>query len=316
MDGRVERDHDGSLGFGLFVVPVVHEFEDGGGGFLDAAAGDVDGGPAAGVAEAASPKQFFFDGFEIDVIAVIAAGEAGFHAGADHFQTMAADVDEGFGVDGQADDRAAGILEKVQWFDAGNQRDVGGFDAAIGEVEAGGGFGGAGDADQHDIGFFHAAMRLAVIMADDVVHGVDPAEIIRVQHVLAAGFVFGRQIQMRLEKVEHRIEDVKQRDVHAGASGVQLRAQGVIDQGTEDGAGFGLYPLQNAMELQAGANEGPAVIGDRRVVKLRGGGAGEGGQSVTRCIRDQVDIQFIRVHGGYDSGDCLGWRGDFTAQRG
>jgi hypothetical protein len=29
-----------------------------------------------------------------------------------------------------------------------------------------------------------------------------------------------------------------------------------------------------------------------------------------------VDIQFIRVHGGYDSGDCLGWRGDFTAQRG
>ncbi len=125
---------------------------------------------------------------------------------------MAADVDEGFGVDGEADDGAMRLGEEFGRLDAGDQGDVGGFDAAIGEVEASRGFGGAGDADQDDISFRHAALDLAVIMADDVVHGIDALKIIGIQHVLAAGFVADGGVEMGLQKVEQRVQDVKDFD--------------------------------------------------------------------------------------------------------
>ncbi len=134
--------------------------------------------------------------------------EARLGAGADEFEAVTADVNEGFGVDGQADDGAMRVGKQFWGFDTGNERNIGGFDASIGEVEAGGGFGGAGDADQDDIGFRHATLNLAVIMADDVVHGVDAFEIIGIQDVLAAGFVADGGVEMGLEQSEERVQDV------------------------------------------------------------------------------------------------------------
>ncbi len=47
-------------------------------------------------AEPFCPKKFFFDGFKVDIFAIAVADEAGLGAGADEFQAMPADVDQGF----------------------------------------------------------------------------------------------------------------------------------------------------------------------------------------------------------------------------
>ena len=71
--------------------------------------------------------------------------------------------------------------------DIRHQRNVRGFDAAIGEIDARRRFRGPADADQKDIGLVEILDHLSVIMHHRVVQRVDALEIIRVEDVLRAG---------------------------------------------------------------------------------------------------------------------------------
>ncbi len=243
-----------------------------------------------GGAEPFCPEQLFFYRFIVYVVAIAVADEAGLGAGADEFQAMAADVYERFGIDCEADDGAARLFEQFGRFDAGDQGDVGGFDAAVGEIEAGGGFGGAGDADENDIGFRNAAGGLAVVMGNHVVHGVNAAEVIGVQHVLAARLVLGRQAEFFLQDGKDRVQNMQEGDTRTLAKLVKVATQRIIDQRAEDRARFGLDAFQDAVQLQAGADQAPAMVGDMRVVKLRDRRAGQGGEGVAGGVGNQVDI--------------------------
>ena len=69
----------------------------------------------------------------------------------------------------------------------GHERDVGGLDAAIGEIDGGRRLRGAADAHQDHVGLLEIVRQMPVIVQEREVHGVDALEIFRVEHVLRAG---------------------------------------------------------------------------------------------------------------------------------
>jgi hypothetical protein len=64
------------------------------------------------------------------------------------------------------------------------------------------------------------------------------------------------------------------------AGNVELTAQGIIDQRTQNWPGLRLDGFQNPVQLQARADQRPAVIDHTAFVELRHGGAGESRQRV------------------------------------
>ena len=285
---------------GTASVPGIHELHHGSGGFLDRATGDVDDWPAAAGAHAADPEKFGFDGFLIDVFAAVVAG-GGSGGAADHTQAVAADFNQDVGVEGEADHRAMGVGQDVGFTEAGDEGDVGGFDAAIGEIEGGGGLGAAGDADEDDIGFGDAALGLAVVMGENVVDGVDAFEIVGIEDVLAAGPGGGFLAEMLLEDGENWIEHVNDGEAEALAGEFELGAQAFFHQGGEDGAGFSFDAFDDTMKLEASADEAPAVVDDFRILKLGDGGTSDGIEGVTGGIRDEMEVVLVG-HGGRITG--------------
>ena len=284
----------------------MHELDDGGGGFLDGAAGDVNDGPAAAGAEAFGPEDFGFDGILVDIVAAVMAG-AGAGVAADHAQAVAADVDERFGVDGQADDGAMGVGQGVGFAEGGDEGDVGGFDAAVGEIKAGGGFGGAGDADEDHVGFGDAGLGLTVIMGEDVVDGVDAFEVILVEHVLAAGAGGSGGAELFLEEGEDGIQHMDDADAEALAGEFEFAAQAFFHQGGEHGTGFGFDAVDDFMDLEAGSDEGPAMIDDAGVIELGNRGTGNSIEGIAGGIGDQMKID-VGGHGLRIAGISAQWQ--------
>ena len=91
------------------------------------------------------------DPLDVGIVAAIALTVAFLET--QHPLTVAPDLRQRLGVDGQADDqRALQLGELVELLGLADDRHVGGLDPAMGEVDAGRRLGGARDADQDHVG--------------------------------------------------------------------------------------------------------------------------------------------------------------------
>jgi hypothetical protein len=203
---------------------------------------------------------------------------------------MTADGDQRFRIDGQADHRARRVVQKFRRRDARYQRHVRRLDAAIGEIKAGRRFRRAGHPHQHDIGLDHAAHRLPVIMGDHIMHRVDAAEIIGIEHILPARLMLHRSADLRLQHVEHGIEHMQQGNPHARAGGIELTAQRIIHQAAQHWTRLSLHAFQNTVQLQPRPDQRPAMIGHLGLVKLGHSRARQGVQSIPSGVGYQVYI--------------------------
>ena len=122
----------------------------------------------------------------------------------------------------------------------GHQRDVGGLEAAVGEIDRGRRLRGAADADQDHVGLLEVVRQLPVVVQQGEVHGVDALEILRVEHVLRARPRGRGRAEIGLEQ-----GDARARAPRGGASSWRGRPpralrQVRLDEGVEHDARRGL----------------------------------------------------------------------------
>ena len=90
---------------------------------------------------------------------------------------------------------------------AGHQRNIGGLDAAISQIDRGRRFRRARHAEKNDVSLFEIFSLLTVIMHHRVVERIDAAEIFGIERVLRADFVGRFRAEISLEQVKYRPED-------------------------------------------------------------------------------------------------------------
>ena len=88
-------------------------------------------------------------------------------------------------------------------------------------------------------------------MRNHIMHGIDPPEIIGIQHILPARPMLGRHPQLVLQQLHHRIQRMEQLHPHPLAAGIQLAPQRLIHQAAQHRPGLGVNPLQHQVQLQA-----------------------------------------------------------------
>lgn len=153
-------------------------------------------------------------------------------------------------------------------------------------------------ADQDDVRLRQTRGGLAVVVGQDVVHRIDPAEIVGIQRILPprpGGGLFSDQF---LQEVHHRVEHVDDRDVQPQAGGFQFAAQGAIDQGGQHRSRLMLDAFQHPVKLEAGANRAPPVMDDVRMLELDRRCPGYGVQRLAGRVGDQVKIDPLVIHRG------------------
>jgi len=107
-------------------------------------------------------------------------------------QPVHPDLDQPFGVGGQADHQRLADLEQLRrQLDPGDDRDVDDLDPAIGQVDRGRRLRRARHPQQDQVGGVEIVGHLAVVMGQGVVHRIDALEIFGVQFVLAPGQALG-----------------------------------------------------------------------------------------------------------------------------
>src|SRR5262245_11315023 len=156
---------------------VMIEAQDGGGGFLDRAARDVDHRPSPPGAELTRRGDLGRDRLAIDIGIKMRSGM---------FQhAVLADLRDALGACHEADDKSIGArLELRRQLHAWDERHIGGLVTAIGEIDAGRRLRGAADANQKNVGIVEILRQMAVVMQHGEVESLDAPEIIRIEHVL------------------------------------------------------------------------------------------------------------------------------------
>ena len=111
-----------------------------------------------------------------------------------------------------------------------HDRDVGGLDAAVRQVDACRRFRCSADAEQDDICVVEMLGHLAVVMHHRKVQRVDALEIVGVQHVLRAGSRRRCGPQIGLKEAENRLEHRKARATCFVARALKLVRKVPIDE--------------------------------------------------------------------------------------
>ena len=145
-------------------------------------------------------------------------------------------------------------------------------------------------------------------MGQDVVHGVDAAEVIGIEHVLPARTRLRLRADMLLQESEHRVEHVDDRHAEPMAGLFQIVAQGLVDDGGQHRAGVGLDAFQHAMQLEAGPDQAPAMVLDTDSFELGHRRAGDAVESLAGRVRDQMQVDTV-LHNSEDNGDNSGLAG-------
>ena len=181
------------------------------GGFLDRAARHVDHRPVVAGAELARRGDLVGDRRLVDV------GEIG-RGGVEAEDAVLAELDDALGAGDQADDqRMLGGFEFGRQRNARHDRDVGGLDAAVGEIDRGRRLRRAADADQHDVGFLDRTGELAVVVDHGEVERIDAAEVFRIENVLGADAARAGRAEVGLQHLQDRLE-------HGGAGNADALA--------------------------------------------------------------------------------------------
>src|SRR5665648_220132 len=89
---------------------------------------------------------------------------------------------------------------------AGHERYIGGFKAAIGEIDAGRGLRGAADAENNHVGVVEVLRQMSVVVDHGKVQCLDTAEIIGIAHVLSADHRRRRHAEIGFEHLQHMFQ--------------------------------------------------------------------------------------------------------------
>ena len=142
---------------------------------------------------------------------------------------------------------------------AGDERDVGGLDAAVGEIDRGRRLGGPADAHQHHVGLLEIVRQMPVVVHEREVHGVDALEILRVEHVLRARPGGRGRAEIGLQQGVHRLEHREVRRARRPADLLEAAAPGPAPRGCR--ARCPAPPRSPTARARAGSSSAPA---DRR----------------------------------------------------
>ena len=115
--------------------------------------------------------------------------------------------------------------QRLGQLDAGHQRQVGGLVAALGEIDAGRRLGGAGDAEDDDVGGVEVLRQLAVVVRHGEVERIDAAEIVGIDDVLAGDDRRLRRAEIGLEHLHDRLQHVQRRHLELAATALDLLDQ-------------------------------------------------------------------------------------------
>src|SRR5215213_5452263 len=116
-------------------------------------------------------------------------------------------LDDAFGTgDETYDERFLGRKKLGRQSNGRNYRNIGSFDAPVGEIYAGGRFRRAADANQNDIGLFEIGGILAIVMSHGEVEGVYAPEIFGVEGMLPANLRARSRVEIGSKTGYHWIE--------------------------------------------------------------------------------------------------------------
>ena len=115
--------------------------------------------------------------------------------------------------------------QRLRRLDAGHQRQVGGLVAALGQIDAGGRLGGAGDAEDDDVGRVQVLRQLAVVVRHGEIERIDAPEIVGIDHVLAGHDRRLRRAEVGFEHLHDRLQHVQARHLELAAAALDLLDQ-------------------------------------------------------------------------------------------
>ena len=159
-------------------------------------------------------------------------------------------------------------LEHRRQRHAGHQRNVGGLDAAVGEIDRRRRLRGAADAEQHHVGLLEVVRQLPVIVQQREVHRVDALEIFRVEHVLRAGPRRRRGAEIGLQQRVHRREHRQMRRARRRGRPPRAGSRDRLDERVEHDAGRGLDLRDDALELRRRTHQRIDVLDRRRRLRI------------------------------------------------
>ena len=211
-------------------------------------------------------------------------------------QPAAADLGDALGARHEADHQRAVELQKLaRGLEAGDQRDVGGADAAIGKIDAGRSLRRAADADENDFGFVEILWMLAIIMQHRVVEGLDSLEILGIEDMLAANMGPRLGVEIGGKAGNDRVENRQAGDAERVEAAFETAAQRPVGQGEEHNAGLAFDLLDHPVELLGRAHQGIYML-DRLVVGvIGGGGTGHGVQGLAGGIGDEMHVEDLAL---------------------
>src|ERR1700716_1132154 len=183
------------------AAPLGQERDHGGCGLFDRTARDVDDWPVMLAAEAAREGDFLRHRLAVDILVVVAMR-------LEAEQAVLADLHDALRARRETDhQRELHPFELGRNRHAWHQRNVGGFHAAIGQIDRRRRLRGARHADQHDVRAVEIVRQLAVVMQHRVIERVDALEVFRIEHVLGAHPVGRLGAEIGLEQPQHRTQD-------------------------------------------------------------------------------------------------------------
>ena len=130
-------------------------------------------------------------------------------------------------------------------------------------------------------------------MRKDVVHGVDQAEVVGVQHVLQSRPGCRLLAYVFLEKAHDRVQHMDDPHIQPLASSLEIAAEGFVHHGGEHRPWFGLNSLEHAMQLEPGPDQAPAMIQDLNMLELGCGRPGDRIQRLAGRIGHQMKVNSI-----------------------
>src|SRR5262249_49320698 len=213
----------------------------------------------------------------------------------------------------------AGIKSDNQWpcqiFDGSrncytrHQRYIAGFNTSIGKIDRRGRFGCTRNSHKDDVGFFKTFDMLPIIVQHREVERVDTLEILRVQDVLRTGPMNGFGAEIRLEEPQDWPQYGHARQSGLAALFLQQLNEVLFEQRVENQARRFRYLRQCMVELFFRSDHWVEMFNWRNIGVLRRCRPGDGNQSFTRGIGNQVKMEITGLGHLYSSQIACGYYG-------
>ena len=229
-------------------------------------------------------------------------------------QAIDPDLHQPLGIGDQADDqRPRRRLELGGRRHRRHQRHVGRAHAAIGEIDAGRRLRRARRPDQDHVGVLEIVRRLAVVVRQRVVHGVDAVEIAFVELMLAARPLLALGMEMQAEHAHRLVEHADAGQLQLPAAVAYEIAQIGIDQGVEHRPAIALDLLHHLFHLALGAHQRPDMLLHEDALVLHEAGARHARHGLAGRIGHEMDVEIAVRHGHQltpqaASGEIRDWR--------